>query len=183
MRDYGNLNQQSPQAPPAKSRNWPMIILGTVLGLCFLLCVVCGGGFFLMIYMVEQGPDTSVVSGTQMREEHLQTLYRLGLADEDDRILYFYSDALVDIEAGSYVLTDSHLALYNESWQQPRVILPFGDIATVTFDAATGDFIDFESTITVVTGDGTEYSFPVSNEQNGDTRFFQNLERNVNAAP
>ena len=62
-----------------------------------------------LIYIGAVSPSTRVRAGDQVRSKFVDELRELGMLEPDEELRYFYSDGLLSIREGSYVLTDRAL--------------------------------------------------------------------------
>ena len=129
--------------------------------------------FGFLVYIGLVGPETHVVPGSQMRSTHLAQIRDLGLLDEDEKIKFFYSDGFLNIEEGFYFFSSRKVVVYSETFEEPSIVIPYADIADLEFDD-TGSFLE-DSRITLILTDSTFVWFPVSNETDGDEKFFETL--------
>ncbi|MEM7481905.1 MAG: hypothetical protein AAF481_12090 [Acidobacteriota bacterium] len=125
-------------------------------------------GFFVLASL---GPDTSIYTGRQVPKRFVSTIDSLGLLEDDERIRYFYSDALFDIKDGFYFVTDSKLVVYSDAWAEPETIIPFEEIESL--EAEYNDSFLTDSMVFVTTLTDLEVSFPVSSEGGLDKKFVQ----------
>lgn len=132
------------------------------------LAVVCTLVVALVI-SAAIGPDTSVYPGRQIPKRFMATIRSLDLVEEDERIKYFYSDAVFDIKSGFYFITDKKLVLYSKEWEEPMISISFDEIASV--DAQYDDSFFDDTLVYVTTNSGLDVFFPVSSEQGLDKRF------------
>jgi hypothetical protein len=139
--------------------------------------IVLGGLLVLAIILGSMGPETHVVTGSELARKFTKQVRKMALVDEDEEIRLFYSDAFVDIKAGMYFVTDRKLVLYSNAWTNKKVIIPFEEIAEVSSDL-DGSFFD-DAVFWVRTKDGDEHKFPVSVEEGGAERFYDYLQRNT----
>lgn len=174
----GTPGRHQPAAPqPEKKQRstwWPLyLFLGSLLavGLC------CGGLAVGLVYLGSQSPDTKVLQGQQVPAKHMQRINALGLLSPGEEVLFFYSDALVNVDEGVYLLTSKGIVLYSKTWSPPKIVLPYEDIADATLIRDTSFFTD--STIIVEGDDGQYCTFPVSSEVDGDLRFYNTLRKNA----
>lgn len=126
-----------------------------------------------LVVVASFGPDTYIYLGKQLPKRYTQTIHDLGLIEEGEKIKYFYSDALVNIEDGMYFVTDRHLVLYSSEWQEPKTIIDFSEI--VKLEAEFDESLLSDSMVYVKTVSGMEVSFPVSSEHNRDKDFVRYL--------
>ena len=85
------------------------------------VCATC-------LYVGTVGPDTKVLSGRQVPARFLAQIRELDLLEPNEQIQYFYSDALVNIEDGFYLLTDRKVVVYSRTYEEPAVLVPFCEI-------------------------------------------------------
>jgi len=144
--------------------SWVKWLVALLVG--FALSV--GALFGTCVYVGMQGPDTKVLAGRQVPARFVDQIRGLGILDADERIEYFYSDALVNIENGLYLVTDRSVIVYSREFEEPAIITPLGDITGV--DAEFSDDWIEDSIVTITLKDGSDVSFPVSMEGGGDHR-------------
>jgi len=140
-------------------------ISGIMVGISVLV-------FFIMAGM---GPETFVVAGKQLPSRYLNTLRNLELLDKDERVAFFYSDALMNIKDGLYFVSDKKIAAYSKDWEPPAITADFDSIIELSFQQYDSFWDD--SVIWIRTKDQTEFSILVSSEQGGDQRFHKHLLR------
>lgn len=151
------------------------IILGCVIGLPITLFLV------FITYIGVVGPDTKIVTGQRIKHAHKRTIQDLQLLEKDEKIEYFYSDALTDVKDGMYMITNKHLILYSDFLEPPKNIIPFVAIKEVDLERHLGFFEDSEITVSLY--NGLEFYFPLSTELSGDKRFTQRLKEKANLLP
>ena len=167
----GSLFPQPPARPPQPPRSsstvkW-LVIGAIVLGVpVFALCTAA-------TYVVTFGPDTKVLPGRQVPARFLAEIRRLELLEPGEQIQYFYSDALVNVENGLYLLTDRRVILYSSDLDEPAIHIPFSDISDVEIDYS-GSWVD-DSLITLTLVDDSVVFFPVSMEGGGDKKLYEAL--------
>ena len=127
----------------------------------------------LLFFIGSVAPETFIYLGNEVPGKFLKKLQALDLLDEGETIQYFYSDAMFDVTASMYFLTDRKLVLRSEEWQEPTIAIPFSDIESLDIFRDTSFFAD--STVFVTTKAGDEYSFPLSSEKGLDERFYETL--------
>lgn len=158
--------------PPRRSR-----IVKWLIG----AAVVVALGFFVLagscLYIGLMAPDTKVLSGRQVPARYVGQVRELGVLEPDEQIRYFYSDALLNIEEGFYLITDRKLVVYCRAYEEPAVLVPLSSVAAVEADFSDS-WID-DSIITVTLTDGTDVAFPASNEGGGDHRMYDALKKHV----
>ena len=122
-------------------------------------------------------PETYVYLGRQIPKEYLSEIRSLDLIEEDEEIKYFYTDALFDIKEGMYFVTDKNLVLYSSSWEVPKAIIPFDQIAAI--DVQYDDSFFEDTNVFVTTHSGMELSFPVSSEKGRDRKFVGAIQKEL----
>lgn len=140
-----------------------------------LVVVVVVAVFALLVYIGSEAPSTSVLPGRQIPKNYLSTIQTLGLLEESEQILYFYSDAMMDIEEGFYLLTDRKVVVYDNEWEPPDIRIPFLRIERL--DITYNESFWTDSIVLVVLTDGSEVRFPLSSDDGGDKKFFTAMER------
>ena len=150
------------------------VLVGGAIGCGLLVLVAVVAGVGGLAYLGTVGPDTSVVSGKQVRRAHAETARQLGLLEEGEEIVLFYSDALLDVRDGMYLVTEQNLALYGEDWEETTLVTPLSSI--VDLDAEFEDSVWTDSWFTATLADGDMWSFPVSTERGMDHRFHEHIE-------
>ena len=151
----------------------------TILGLGTAALVTMA--FIGLVYIGIVGPETFVVSGKQVTKRHLQEIRALGLLDADEAIRYFYSDGLLDIREGLYLVTAKKLVVYSSEWENPAVIIPFGEIVALAIEY-NDDWLE-DSYVSVTLTDGSEVLFPLSSERGGDKKFYEYLQSRRGESP
>ncbi len=147
-------------------------VLLTVFGTLGVVLVI---GIVVFLGMASMGPETFVVSGRQLPGRYLDKLKDIELVDDGEKIAFFYSDALMDIQDGLYFVSDKKVVAYCKNWNPPAIIVPLDSVVEISFERDESFFED--SGIWVRTRDNTEFSIPVSSEQGGDKRFYEYLLR------
>jgi hypothetical protein len=157
-----------------RSRTWLWVLL--VLGLLFVL--PCAGLLGVLAYIGAKGPDTAVYAGNQVPARYLATMKSVGALDEGETILYFYSDALLEIRDGFYFVSDKKVATYSdEAGDPPLSKATFAEIADLDLQSSDNFFVDGQ--ITLELKDGRVLAFPISSENKGDQRFFDAIKSRV----
>ena len=160
-----------PQAQPPARRGMPvwvkvLIILAVIGGV--LMVAICAG----LMYIGAKAPPTACVPGSRVRASDMQTIRRLGLLEEGERIQFFYSDALINIENGMYFFTDRRVVVYSEMLAEPLIAVEYPEILDITAEFDGNLFVD--STIWLELEE--DYvTFPVSSEGGGDRQFHKSL--------
>ena len=166
-------NVPSPQRPRS-SRLVKWLIIGLVVfGLAILAL------FATCLYIGVSGPDTKVLPGRQVPAKFIAQIRTLDVLEPGEQIEYFYSDAVVNIEDGFYLLTDRKVVVYSRAFDEPAILVPFSDIEQVEADFSDNWFVD--SLITLTLTDGTYVSFPASSESGGDRKMYDTLKKKMEA--
>ena len=163
------------QGPPqGGSRTWLWLLLaGGVFGV-----LVCGGFLAWVVYLGVYGPETSVYAGNQVPNRFITVMKDVGALEDDETILYFYSDAMTDIRNGFYFVSDKKVGIYTKAaGGSPLTVVHFDEI--VDLDLYRNESFFEDSRITLELQDGRPISFPVSSETGGDQRFFDAIQARV----
>jgi len=158
------------QTPARRRARWVPWLLGC-LGLAGLVFLALLAG---LVYIGVYGPDTSVYPGSRVPSRYVETLRTVGALEPDEELLFFYSEAIVDVKNSCSFLSDRRVGMYVEGAVTPLVTISLDDVENVWLDRDTSFWVD--SVITVLARDGRELWFPVSSEEDGDQRFFRALE-------
>ncbi len=134
----------------------------------------------LLVYIGTVGPDIKVLPGPQVPKRFVEKIDKLAVLEPDEQIRFFYSDALVDIEEGFYLLTDRKVVVYSNRFVEPAILVPFEEIESV--EIAYDDSFWTDSQITLYLSDATYVYFPVSSEVGGDKLFHKALTESIEAA-
>ena len=134
-------------------------------------------GIFILICIGANSPETYIYTGNEIPSKYRRQLNELSLIESDESIIYMYSDALFDIKEGVYILTNKHLIIYLEEWEDPRTIIEFEEIDFLDIEYDNSFFND--SFISVETDYGMTIEFPVSSERGRDRDFFKYLQKKV----
>ena len=162
-------------APPSKRSRWWVWVVAAVGGV-MLSCAGCVG---VLAWLGITGPDTAVYAGNSVPERFVETMRDLGAIEDGEQLLYFYSDAFVNIENGFYFISDRKIAVYSRDVEPHLTTVLFEDIVDVQLYRDESFFVDSE--IVIEMSDGTPLAFPVSSEYAGDTRFFEAIRDRVPA--
>lgn len=138
-------------------------------------------GFIGLVVLGSLGPETYVYLGHQVPKKYISEIRSLGLLSEDEKIKYFYTDALVDIKDGLYFITDRNLVLYCADWDEPDTIIDFKEI--IKLEAEYDDTFLNDSVIYVETKSGLQVSFPVSSERGRDKDFVEFISQKSGVEP
>jgi len=140
-----------------------LIWLGGIVGVVFITLIVIG-----LI-----APDTKVLKGTEISDEYLDFVYDNGLLDEEEQVLFWYSDGFFSFRDGFYLLTRNQVIIYRDGEIPPSTHIPLTDLKYFEFYDSESEFSD--STIKLTLNNGEEYSFPVSNELGRGQEFFDRI--------
>ena len=173
MHDYGYSPYDSPPPPPRRSNVLWWILGG---GATFVV-MMCGGLCAGLIYFGSITPETSVYTGNRVPQKYLRTMRTVGALDDDESLLFFYSDALTDIRDGFYFVSDKRVVIYSQNAVRPLTSLPFEEITDAELYRDESFFEDSE--ITLYDVDGQIHSFPVSSEYNRDEQFFNAVKTRI----
>jgi len=146
-------------------------IFGVSLG------ILIGIGIVGLMILGSIGAETSVYPGHQIPKKYLSVIRSLNLLEKDEKIKYFYTDALIDIKGGMYFVTDKHLVLYCKDWEEPETIIDYGAIANMEVEYDESFFED--SYVTIETSSGLEVFFPVSSEYGRDKKFVEHIRSKI----
>ena len=150
------------------------VVIGGLIGCGAIVVISVTAMFFFLYYIGSEGPETRIVTGFAVNKDYKDTMQNLGLLEEGETIEFFYSDAMVDITDGMYVLTDRKLILYSTAWSQPYLPVTFTDIVDLNITRDESFFVD--SMVYLETRDGTSVEFPLSSEGNLDVQFYEKLD-------
>ena len=153
---------------------WALVLV-SVIGAIVLLVLA---GVIWLVVALAQSPDTFVYPGNQVPSAYVDSARDLGLINQSEQVLFFYSDAMLNVEKAMYVLTDQHLVLHNKDWADPQRLIAFNEIIDIS--ASWSDEWITDSMITVELNDGSFWSFPLSTENDTDHRFVETLSQSAN---
>ncbi len=190
---YGPPSPPGPQPPPSQPGSWGqpsfipphpkkkspvgLIILIVCLLVIMPMVLLFGGCFAFFAYIGANGPETYVVAGNQMNADYMTTIEDLELIEDGERILYFYSDAILDITDGMYFCTDRKVVVYQGEAYEPFISVNYDEITDMDMDQSTSILED--STINLYLEDGSIVYFPISIEKGGDKRFYDTIKEKV----
>ncbi|WP_299703448.1 hypothetical protein [uncultured Pontibacter sp.] len=135
--------------------------------------VLVVGLFIWVIVISADGPGTEVIPGRQLKAKYVEFALNEGLLDPEERIQFWYSDAFSDFTDGFYFFTDKKVVVYNKTWEEPALLMPFDSIQNISF-RADPSFLE-DSQLFLELTDGTYVNFPVSSDKGGDQRFHKRL--------
>lgn len=161
---------------PWWSKTWFKILIGL-----FVMCVLgCAGFFGVIIYYSATGPDPWVVPGNQISSDIMQRIRALDLLEPDERIDFFYSGALRNLEDDLCLVTDRHVILYSRDWDEPELIIPIEDIVDTSATYSTSWFED--SILTLTLRDGSVTTVAASMQRGGDKLMFKDIQGKIRQA-
>ena len=168
--DFEQSGPTGQASPPRMSSvvKW-LVVCGLVFGLLTF------GLFATCIYVALTSPDTKVLPGRQVPARFVSQIRKLDLLEAGEQIKYFYSDGLLNIEEGFYMLTNRKVVIYSRSYDKLAILVPFADIADLDADFSDSWVVD--SVIFLRLTDGTDVSFPVSVEAGGDRKMYEALKK------
>lgn len=165
-----------PYPPPPARRGMPtwakvLLVLGGagILGVAAL--------FGVLIYIGVNSPGTAVIPGRQLKSKFVKQINQLGVLEPGEQIEYFYSDAMIGIEDGFYLVTDRAVILYSRNWTPPVIRVDYADIRDTSTSFSTSWFID--SVMVLTLDDGTVISVPAATENGGDKRMYDAIDARV----
>lgn len=158
------------ERPPSNALLW---ILLAMSGVGLLLCAGIVSGF---VYLAVNTPDSAVYTGNRLPNKYRQIAREVGALDDDETVLYFYSDAFLDVRQAFYFVSDKKVAIYlNEAGESPLTAIAFDEIADLELSRDESFFDDSE--ITLYLNDERIVSFPVSSEHDRDRQFFDAIRK------
>lgn len=146
-----------------RSTHKGVILVASIFASIFLLVII---GLMIIGTLA---PETSVYHGHRLPKKYKDEIRSLDLLEPGEEIAYFYTDSFLDIKEGFYYVSDRHLVIYSNQWEEPASIIDFEDI--IYLDATYDDSFLNDSYIEVST-DSMDYWFPVSSEKGLDKTFF-----------
>lgn len=165
--------QQQTQTPTTAFK-WIFLIFGVVTVVC------CGGLLVGLMVIGVVSPETSVYKGNQVPPRFLETAREVGALDPGESVDYFYSDGLLDVREGFYLVNDKKVVIYSNDGGDPAlVVLPFEQIESAEL-TRNESFVE-DSYIFIETTDGEYHVFPVSSEQKGDVLFHRAIEKQLSS--
>jgi len=126
-----------------------------------------------LIYLGSLGPPVGVVPGRQLGAKYVSSIRDLGLLGEDELILYWYSDAVLDFKDGFYFFTKRKVVLYCQEWENPSIVIPYSYISNLKFFHNASIWED--SQIELSLNDNSQVFLPVSSDNDGDQIFYEQL--------
>jgi hypothetical protein len=137
------------------------------------IAVLFIGLFIWLIVISANGPGTEVIPGRQLKAKYVEFALNEGLVEPNEQIQFWYSDAFSDFTDGFYFFTDKKVVVYNKTWDEPALLMPFDSIQDISFKS-NPSFLE-DSQLFLELTDGTYVNFPVSSDNGGDQRFHKRL--------
>ena len=131
-----------------------------IFGLCLFVGLGMTSGHFA---------DTKVLPGDKLPKLVSKTVTESAGLAPGERIVYFYSSAFTPKGDGNLLTNKRVISYVDDGIDQWCESIAIEDIASVHFEQSD-NWID-DSTITVVSADGTELTLFASNEADGDAKF------------
>jgi hypothetical protein len=162
--------QQPPQTGHRHGMpTWAKVLIGVGAAGVIMVILMCSGILYLGMIM----PETRALAGSQLTKRNVDTIRRLGLLEEGERIKYFYSDGMLSIEEGMYFFTDEKIVCYGKGLDPQATVVAFEDVADISADFSDTWLVD--GTIWVELADGTPVVMPISAERGVDELFYDAL--------
>ena len=176
MHDYNRGVQPYDQVNAPQSAGLPRWLI-VVLSICGVMTIAVCGGVIWLVIAFSDSPDTFIYAGNQVPASFIGSAKDLGFIDPSEQVLFFYSDAIFDVEQAMYILTDQHLVLYNKAWSDPQRIINFNEVVAINASWSSEWLTD--SMITAELSDGSFWTFPLSTENDTDHRFVETLSQSA----
>jgi len=170
-----------------EDRSRPAFRKGLVIGCAFAAAapvVLVAFGLLVIGVLIETGvlPDSAAVPGHELTATTLDVLREEGLIEEDERVLFFYSDGFFSVREDGNFFTDRRAVSYWEDGDDFYVeSADYHDVESIEFAHDTSLLAN--SVITVERVDGSQFELIVSNEAGKDEEFFELLERTWREQP
>lgn len=165
-------------APLAPGRGGIGLVWWLVAGFAVVAVLGCAGILGAIAYLGTYAPETAVYTGNRVPSRFRDVAVEVGALDEDETILFFYSDAVLNVRNGFYFVSDKKVAIYlPEAGDEPLTTIAFDQI--VDLDFSPSDSFFFDSEITLYLDDGRVISFPVSSDHGRDWQFFEAIQQRV----
>ena len=119
--------------------------------------------------------NVAVVSGDKVWQYDKRFMLRHGVLNQNEQLLYFYSDAAWNIrDDGNGITEQGVFSYYRDQGQLQVERADFGDIVNVHTEFANQD--DGYTTIDIERADGSSFRLILSSEEKGDNKFVQALQ-------
>lgn len=147
-----------------------------IIGLCF--AVIFAGLLIFFTIAATIGPSGEIYVGRQIPKKFMRTIRSLNLLQEDEDIVYFYSDAMIDIKSGIYFVTNRNLVVYSDKWEPPETFIPYDQIESISVEYSDS-FFD-QTMVFIKTYSGIEVFFPLSKGKGMDKLFVESIREKLN---
>ena len=142
-----------------------------------IFLVILSISFCFLLYLGVLGPETYVYLGRHIPNKFRKTIHHLELIKDHEHIKFFYSDGLINIEDGIYLITDKNIVLHSNEWKDNTIIVPYEEIEVLQAVYSKNWAEDSWIFITDLKGDSCE--FPLSNEKGRDKKAFEYMKKNI----
>ena len=133
--------------------------------------------FAIFAFIAKDGPEMYVYLGKQTPKEFKQVINDLSLIEKDEAIQFFYSDALIDIQDGMYVITDKKIVLYNREWETPSLSITYEKIGRIEIHYSTS--WDEDTWLFISDLEGESFDLPLSPDKGTDKRVINYIETKI----
>ena len=154
---------------------WAGVALALLVG-ALLLGGTCVGGLLWLDTVV---PETSVYPQNLLPSKYVVQLRDAGVIGSAEPVRFLYSDGVLSISEGSYLLTDRAVVVWGESFTPRLQRYPLADIEAVALTRDTSFFVDSDVRLTLRGGGSA--NFPLSSEHDRDVQFVDALRDAVEA--
>ena len=152
---HSGAAHHAPSGQRRTYRRWLWRIVGIV-------AVIVTGFSWIAVYLSTRVPGAAVIPGEQLADRFLARVQELGVLEEGERIQFFYSDGVFDMEEGFYILTDRKVIIYKREDDPQAMRISFSqieDLEVVYLDSYWED-----SMVIIALKDDTLQSSPPSTE-------------------
>lgn len=165
LKKINNLNRQSihiDENSKFSKKNYFAIIFGS-------LCII-----FVGLSTFNFIPSSHAISGAKISSKNLLFLRDNGLLENDETIVYFYSDGLFSIKGeGNFYTSHSVVSYENQSGELYGGLAYYNEIKDIKVEYSNS-FLD-NTIITITKIDGSSFILIVSTEEQLDKIFTRNL--------
>lgn len=139
-----------------------------------------GGALFALLVLSSFNylPSSEVVGGSRMSKNHLMFLAEEGLIDDNERILYFYSNGIISIKDDGQFISDGYVVSYFRNPEDGKLYggnSAYGDIEDVSVEWSNS-FLD-NTVVRVTDIDNNEFELWLSSAAERDKLFVDELMR------
>ena len=177
--DFGNPTSEIQEEQKTfKLPKWIKYFLVPFVSFIFLI-LIC----FTILLETGYLPSTKVVSGNDLPQRQKTTLINNSIINQNDDILYFYSEGFFSILDGGQLITQDSLISYQKDEDHLLQIweMKLNNIKNIELQEDGSTFSD--SLYKIVGNDQSEYEFLfifLSNENGGDKSFIDELTKHIN---